>query len=140
MEKFGFKQDVTADQLLDAVRCIHEMSVCNIKKMFGVQMSFYDRDSYTKYIVDTFSPKEIVEKIEKWHEARVFNKDDIVLNFASQKLYIITYIDEHKIKLIGYDGDVQIHDANSFCKWFTKTGNKCKLEKFLMKSLKGEGE
>ena len=31
-------------------------------------------------------------------------------------------------------------DAKTFSKWFTKTGNKCKLEKFLMKTLKEDGE
>jgi len=140
MEKFSFKQEITAEQLLDSIRCVHSMSTCNIKKVFGVHIDFLDKDSYTKYVVDNFSTKEIIEKVTKWQEDRVFNKDDIVLNFASQKLYIVTYIDDYKIKLIGSDGDTQSHDAKTFSKWFTKTGNKCKLEKFLMKTLKEDGE
>ena len=138
--KLNLKMEVSSDELLEAMREIHNLSTARIEELFNVHRSFQSRSGLIGYIIGSYSAEEIVSIIESWQETRDFHKDDIVMNYASRKLYVVTNITEYTITLLDIEGEAYEHPVVGFDKWFTKTGGKCKISKTIGKALKQEEE
>lgn len=138
--KLNLRTEVSSEELLEAMREVHQLSEARIEELFGISRKFQSRSGLIAYVVRSFNAEEIVSIIENWQETRDFHKDDIVMNYGSRKLYVVTNINEYNITLLDVDGEAYEHPVVGFEKWFTKTGGKCKINKTINKALKQEEE
>lgn len=135
--KSNLKTEATSRQLHDAIKTIHTMSMTTIAEVFCVTYKFYDKDNLIYHVLQKFTAEEIVSVVGEWKAQRTFNKNDIVINFASRECYVVTYTDKNNIHLIGADGKTYKHNASGFEKWFGKTENTVDFEHFLLNALTG---
>lgn len=138
--KLNLRTEVTSDELLEAIREVHLLSTARIEELFSISCRFQSRSGLIAHVINTFSAEEIVSIIEAWQESRDFHKDDVVMNYVSNKLYVVTGVTEDMITLIDVAGETHKHAVVGFDHWFTKTGGKCKIAKMLNKALKQEEE
>ena len=98
---------VTADLYNATLKEISYMNYLDILAVFDIPEYEVVRDKGEAivYLIETHTPKEVVDIYEKYQDKFVVHKNDVIENTSSKKQYLVTKTCNCIAYLISYDGE-----------------------------------